>query len=134
MPGAVSPRHVTEVVPFGAATLLGGPVGASVEGKAPPPQPFLPFSLGARNCIGMHLAQTELKAALAHIVARYELAPVPEDPVAGVHDPRVMLLMTLCPSRTWLRVVMGRQRHMRLAPTPTPSPPPPATLHCMPRI
>ena len=71
-----------------------------------PAAPFLPFSLGARNCVGMHLAQAELKAALAHIVRRYELAPLEHSAYghSGVHPPATVLLMTLCPSKVWLRV------------------------------
>ncbi|KAK6750915.1 hypothetical protein RB195_002716 [Necator americanus] len=36
---------------------------------------YVPFGYGPRNCIGMRVAQMQMKVALAHILRRYELRP-----------------------------------------------------------
>ncbi|KHJ98075.1 unspecific monooxygenase [Oesophagostomum dentatum] len=39
------------------------------------PLTFVPFGYGPRNCIGMRVAQMQMKIALVHILRRYELRP-----------------------------------------------------------
>ncbi|KJH42114.1 unspecific monooxygenase [Dictyocaulus viviparus] len=39
------------------------------------PLTYLPFGHGPRNCIGMRVAQMQMKTALAHILRRYEMVP-----------------------------------------------------------
>ncbi|VDM85015.1 unnamed protein product [Strongylus vulgaris] len=39
------------------------------------PLTFVPFGYGPRNCIGMRVAQMQMKVALVHILRRYELRP-----------------------------------------------------------
>lgn len=55
---------------------------------------WLPFSLGLRNCVGMHVARLELKAALHALLTRYhfDVASAPRGP------PQVVLHMTLVPN------------------------------------
>lgn len=58
---------------------------------------FLPFALGARNCVGQGLAMAELTAVVAKLVATYEfgLAVPPEPFYALTNKPRgAMLLVT----------------------------------------
>uniref|UniRef100_A0A0K0DCC7 Cytochrome P450 n=1 Tax=Angiostrongylus cantonensis TaxID=6313 RepID=A0A0K0DCC7_ANGCA len=39
------------------------------------PLTYVPFGYGPRNCIGMRVAQMQMKTALAHILRRYEMQP-----------------------------------------------------------
>ncbi|KIH66396.1 unspecific monooxygenase [Ancylostoma duodenale] len=39
------------------------------------PLTYVPFGYGPRNCIGMRVAQMQMKVALAHILRRYDLRP-----------------------------------------------------------
>jgi cytochrome P450 len=71
----------------------GGEGGAAAEAQGP----YMPFSMGVRNCVGAQLAQAELRTIVAHVVRRYELVPC-----AGAPTPRAVLLMTLNPSPVWL--------------------------------
>ena len=45
------------------------------------PLAHLPFGAGPRICIGMHFAQVEVKAMVAHILRTCDLTPVAEPPV-----------------------------------------------------
>jgi cytochrome P450 len=42
---------------------------------------FVPFGAGARQCVGNAFAQTELVVAVATVVSRWRLVPVPGEPV-----------------------------------------------------
>ena len=42
---------------------------------------YLPFGAGARQCIGNTFAQTEIALVAATIAARWQLVPVPDQPV-----------------------------------------------------
>ncbi|CAJ0589025.1 unnamed protein product [Cylicocyclus nassatus] len=39
------------------------------------PLTFVPFGYGPRNCIGMRVAQMQMKVALVRILREYELRP-----------------------------------------------------------
>ncbi|PIO62043.1 hypothetical protein TELCIR_16414, partial [Teladorsagia circumcincta] len=39
------------------------------------PLTYVPFGYGPRNCIGMRVAQMQMKMALAHILRTYEMRP-----------------------------------------------------------
>jgi len=54
---------------------------------------WIPFSLGARNCVGSRLALLELKAVIYTMVSRFVLT-VPD----GVEPPEPVLYMTLVPN------------------------------------
>lgn len=60
---------------------------------------YLPFGGGPRQCIGMHLALTELQIVLAALVSRYRLRLVPDHPIATAPlitlRPRYGLKMTV---------------------------------------
>ena len=43
----------------------------SAEGKSSKAEPYLPFSLGLRNCVGMRLALTEIKTKLLALLQRW---------------------------------------------------------------
>lgn len=53
----------------------GGPAGEG--GASAPRRAYMPFGLGAHRCIGESFALTEATMALATLVARWELRPVP---------------------------------------------------------
>jgi len=56
---------------------------------------WMPFSLGARNCVGAQLARLEIKATLHAFLSRYSFEPAPDD---GTGPPAVVLYMTLVPN------------------------------------
>lgn len=67
-------------------------IGSTRSDKKTPRRPFLPFSMGPRNCLGQQLAMAEIKATLAHFVHFYKFAP-PKD----ANEPLPLLLMTISP-------------------------------------
>lgn len=61
---------------------------------------FIPFSAGARNCIGQHLAIIEAKIIIAEFLKRFDMKLVPEDYklVMGfnfMYEPKKKILMNL---------------------------------------
>jgi len=64
------------------------------KGKvAPESTGWMPFSLGARNCIGAQLAKLEIKVALHALLSRYRFELAPQ-----CSKPAVVLYMTLVPT------------------------------------
>jgi len=55
---------------------------------------WMPFSLGARNCVGSRMALLELKAAVHALLSRYIIS-LPED---AKNLPKIVLLFTLEPN------------------------------------
>lgn len=70
-------------------------LGDGFRGKAPESCGWMPFSVGARNCVGSQLAKLEIKAALHALLSRYSFEPAPDD---GDGPPKVVLYMTLVPN------------------------------------
>jgi cytochrome P450 len=60
---------------------------------SPESQGWIPFSLGARNCVGLKLALLELKATAHALLSKYVIK-LPE----GAVKPEVVLYMTLVPN------------------------------------
>ena len=71
---------------------------------APGQYTFFPFSGGPRRCVGAPLAEIEMQVAVAMIVQRYRLTPVPGHPVETDSmislRPRFGLAMTLTDTKT----------------------------------
>ena len=53
-------------------------------GKSYRPHEYLPFGGGARRCIGMHFAMSEMRHVLRSLLRRFEFEPVTEGPPATV--------------------------------------------------
>ena len=81
-----------------ARWLEGG--GAEEAGRAEE-RPYLPFSLGQRNCVGMPLALLEIRLVLAALLRRWKFEYVPDE--AG-GAPRVVIYLTLVPNRMTMRL------------------------------
>ena len=75
--------------------------GEEEDGGGKKAEPYLPFSLGVRNCVGMRLALTEIKTTLLALLQRYEMEwiPNPEGGEDNDGEPRVTLYMTLVPNK-----------------------------------
>lgn len=43
--------------------------------------PYFPFAMGSRNCVGRELAMAEVRASIAYIVHTYDFEPPTEDVV-----------------------------------------------------
>ena len=58
---------------------------------------YLPFGAGPHNCIGMRLAQQEIKTVMAVIIRRFRFVPCPETQV-GAFDLTDLVLaqQTIC--------------------------------------
>lgn len=54
--------------------------------------PFFPFAIGARNCVGREMAMAEIRAVLAHVVYSYDLVLAPEDEVKGMETYSILTL------------------------------------------
>jgi pentalenene oxygenase len=77
--------------------------GRWAPGRIPPPRhAFIPFGAGARKCIGDQFALTETALALAAIMARWRLEPLPGQ------DVRAAAAFTLSPQRLRMRVAARR--------------------------
>ena len=77
------------------------------SGKA---EPYLPFSLGLRNCVGMRLALTEIKTTLLALLQRFEMAWIPNPEERGDKgEPHVTLYMTLVPNKIDIRFTETRE-------------------------
>jgi len=61
---------------------------------------YMPFSQGPRNCIGMRLAETEMRTSLALMVQRYRFKLQDEQ----MPPPNVVLRFTLFPERFHLQI------------------------------
>lgn len=68
-------------------------LGEQAKSSSPESAGWMPFSLGARNCVGSRMALLELKAALHALLIRYEFV-APEE----VKVPDVILFFTLEPN------------------------------------
>jgi len=55
--------------------------------------PFFPFSMGSKNCVGREMAMTELRAVLVQVVYHYNFSLRPEDKEDGIET---YMLLTLC--------------------------------------
>ncbi|TPX34849.1 hypothetical protein SmJEL517_g02588 [Synchytrium microbalum] len=62
------------------------------------PRGYLPFSLGPRNCVGMKLAQLELRLVVVRLLQEFEFI------YGDKPAPPVLLTMTLSPSEMQMRV------------------------------
>jgi len=54
--------------------------------------PFFPFAIGARNCVGREMAMAELRIVLAQVVHHYDLILKPEDEREGIE---IYVVLTL---------------------------------------
>ena len=63
------------------------------------PGPFIPFSVGPRNCIGLQLAMAEIRATIAHIIFRYKLKPFDDK-----KQPYPIFMMTIGPHEVLLSI------------------------------
>mmetsp|Transcript_19094 Transcript_19094/g.38713 ORF Transcript_19094/g.38713 Transcript_19094/m.38713 type:complete len:579 (-) Transcript_19094:215-1951(-) len=96
------PKHWDEPDKFDPDRFLSMEVNMNERGEGATPSgknPFLPFSLGPRNCIGLMLAQAELRATLAHIVHRYKLEPADK-----AREPTPMFMMTVAPNEVMVKI------------------------------
>jgi len=54
--------------------------------------PFFPFAIGARNCVGREMAMAEIRVVLAQVVYNYDLIIEPEDKIKGIE---IYVVLTL---------------------------------------
>ena len=80
------------------------------------PYEYVPFGGGSRRCIGMALAQLEMKLVLAHILRDFDLALAEKKPV-----PAKRRGVTLGPAGGVPMVMMGRRRRHSQKPEPITS-------------
>ncbi len=130
---AAAPSHLERVVPPGGVTLQGYfiPEGTIVGVQAysihrkpevfPDPEEFIPerwleetelmrrhfmpFGLGSRVCMGMHIAYLEIRLTLATLLRQYELRMLPGQ------DPREMELKDF-----WLVFPKGKKLELEVVP------------------
>lgn len=76
-----------------------------VEECAPSQMAYIPFSVGARSCIGRHFAAMEARIVLVMLLNRLELGPAPE----MTQHPGLVQETTLKPARPILVRVRARQ-------------------------
>ena len=72
--------------------------GVSNSPLSPVEHSYMPFSVGARSCIGQQLALAELRAILAHVVHRYSF-----EPAESSSEPVELLTLTIQPNEVLLR-------------------------------
>lgn len=70
------------------------------------PYEYLPFGGGSRRCIGLALAQFEMKLVLATILSRYQLALADQRPVRPQRRG-----VTLAPAGGVKMMVKGHRQH-----------------------
>ncbi len=80
------------------------------------PYEYLPFGGGNRRCIGLALAQLEMKLVLATILSRYQLALVDSKPVKPIRRG-----LTIAPDGGVRMVLQGRRQRREATPQPTAS-------------
>jgi cytochrome P450 len=67
-------------------------------GGGPWPKPYLPFSLGPRNCVGMMLAKAEIAMTLCQLIRNYKFS------FAGDEEPRIAVSLSLTPNHMPMRI------------------------------
>jgi unspecific monooxygenase len=80
------------------------------------PYEYLPFGGGNRRCLGLALAQLEMKLVLATILSRYQLALVDSKPVKPIRRG-----LTIAPAGGVRMVLQGRRQRREATPQPTAS-------------
>ena len=80
------------------------------------PYEYLPFGGGTRRCIGLALAQLEMKLVLAIILRNYNLALAQQNPVRAKRRG-----VTLGPAGGVKMVILGRRRTPQITPIPVAS-------------
>jgi cytochrome P450 family 110 len=75
------------------------------------PSEYLPFGGGDRGCIGLAFSMFEMKLVLATILARFELAPLPQPPVKPIRRG-----ITIVPSGGVPVVVKSKRSAMKFQP------------------
>ena len=62
--------------------------------------PYLPFSIGPRNCIGQYIAMAEIRAVISQIILHYKL----EVPFNAAVEPCPYLTLTVNPHEAQIQL------------------------------